>query len=131
VEHNISVGMTHEFERVVTKELSAEAVGSGNVAVFATPIMIAFMERAAEQCVINGLAEGCGTVGTVVNIEHCAATPLGMKVSAKAILREIDGRRLVFDVEAHDEKEIIGRGVHERVIIQKEKFMARVNSKNE
>ena len=129
MEHNIKVGMTYNFERVVTKELSAETVGSGNVAVFATPCMITMMERAAEQCVINNLAEGFGTVGTLVNVEHCAATPLGMKVTAKAMLRQIDGRKLIFDVEAHDERELIGRGTHERFIIQKEKFMARVNSK--
>ena len=129
MEQNLNVGMEYSFEQVVTQELSAMAVGSGSVPVFATPHMIAFMERAAEQSVISGLAEGLGTVGTVVNIEHMAATPIGMKVTAKAVLREIDGRRLVFDVEAHDEREMIGRGVHERFVIQKEKFMARVNAK--
>jgi len=129
MEQNLIVGMEYSFEQVVTQELSAMAVGSGSVEVFATPHMIAFMERAAEQAVINGLGEGLGTVGTVVNIQHMAATPIGMKVTAKAVLREIDGRRLVFDVEAHDEREQIGHGVHERFIIQKEKFMIKVNSK--
>jgi len=130
IENRLNIGMELILEKIVTQDLSAQAVGSGNVAVYATPFMIAHMEQAAEQAVIHGLSEGYGTVGTVVNVEHMAATPIGMKVTAKAVLREIDGRRLVFDVEAHDEREQIGRGVHERFIIQKEKFMDKVNSKH-
>ena len=129
MEHNITVGMEYTVECTVTKELSAEAVGSGSLPVYATPYMIALMEKASEQCVLGGLAEGFGTVGTVVDIKHIAATPLGMKVTAHAVLKEIDKRRLVFDVKVCDECEEIGHGLHERFIIDTVKFMERVNAK--
>ncbi|MCL2592514.1 MAG: thioesterase family protein [Defluviitaleaceae bacterium] len=129
MEHNLNIGMEFKIERVVTDEISAESIGSGQFAVFATPSMIMIMEQAAEKAVRSGLAEGFESAGMVVNVEHIAATPIGMKIEVRAVLKEIDGRRLVFDVEARDEREIIGRGVHERVIINKERFMARVNSK--
>lgn len=129
MEHNIQVGMEHTVEYTVTMELSAEAVGSGSLPVYATPYMIALMEKASEQCVIGGLADGFGTVGTEVDIKHIAATPLGMKVTAHAVLKEINGRQLVFDVRVCDEKEEIGNGSHTRFIIDKAKFMERVNAK--
>jgi predicted thioesterase len=129
MQHDIIAGMEYVKELTVTRELTAAVVGSGQIAVFATPSMILLMEQAAELAVINALPDGCATVGTLVNIEHAAATPVGMKVTATAVLKEIDGRKLVFDVEASDEREVIGRGVHERFIIQKDKFMARVNAK--
>jgi len=129
MEHNINIGMEHTVECIVTKELSAEAVGSGSLPVYATPYMIALMEKASEQCVLSSLAEGFGTVGTEVDIKHIAATPLGMKVTAHAVLKEIDKRRLVFDVTVRDEKEEIGHGSHTRFIVDKAKFMERVSAK--
>ena len=129
MEHRIQVGMTYQVAQKVTADNTASAFGSGGIEVFATPCMILYMEQAAMMAVEEYLAEGCTTVGTRVDIEHCAATPIGMAVTAKATLREIDGRRLIYDVEARDEKELIGRGTHERFIIDKDRFMAKINSK--
>lgn len=129
MEHNIKVGMEYQLNKLVEQKDTAEYYGSGNVAVYATPCMISQMEQAAMLAVQQSLEKGCTSVGTKVNIEHCAATPTGMVVNTKAVLKEIDGRRLVFDVEAWDNKEIIGRGTHERFIIAKDRFMARVNEK--
>jgi predicted thioesterase len=90
-------------------------------------MMIALMENAAWKAVADSLEEGYVTVGTLVNVRHLGATPLGQKVRATAELIEIDGRRLVFKVEAHDEKQKIGEGRHERFIVNLEKFLQRLN----
>jgi len=114
---------------VVTRENTAAAVGSGGVDVFATPMMVALMEMAALRLVQPHLAEGETTVGTIVNVKHTAATPLGMSVRAVARLDAVDGRRLVFTVEAYDDREKIGEGTHERFVVQLQKFLDRVNKK--
>ncbi len=104
-------------------ENTAARVGAGGVEVFGTPMMIALMEQASWQSVANDLEQGYVTVGTLVNVRHLAATPLGQRVRATAELIEIDGRRLVFKVEAYDEKQKIGEGQHERFIVNLERFM--------
>lgn len=116
---------------VTTADLTntAEAVGSGILKVFATPMMIALMEKAACDAVAPYLNEGEGTVGINVNITHDAATPVGMKVTASAELIEVDGRRLVFNVEAFDEAGRIGGGRHERFIVSNARFQAKTDSK--
>ena len=126
---SIEVGMTNRVEKTVTKELLASSVGSGALDVFATPNMICLMEEASFYCVRDAVEEGYGTVGTLVNIKHLAPTPLGSKVYCDATLIEIDGRRLVFDVKAYDESGLIGEGLHERFIINEQKFMDKVNAK--
>ena len=115
----------------VTADLTntAEAVGSGILKVFATPMMIALMEKAACDGVAPYLNEDEGTVGITVNITHEAATPVGMKVTAEAELTEVDGRRLVFNVEAFDEVGRIGGGTHERFIIKNGKFQAKADQR--
>jgi len=122
----MQIGMSYTAEKQVEHADSAAAMGSGSVAVFATPAMILLMELAARDCVAAALPEGSTTVGTVVNVRHMAATPVGMRVSATANLIEIDGRRLVFEVEAKDENGIIGKGLHERAVIDIERFMAKL-----
>lgn len=122
-------GITGEATTTVTLANTASAVGSGGVDVFGTPSMIGLMEMAALQAVQPHLAPGETTVGTMVNVRHLAATPLGMKVRATARLTEVQGRRLIFEVEAWDEKEKIGEGVHERAIVQREKFLNRTAQK--
>ncbi|NLY44171.1 MAG: thioesterase family protein [Clostridiaceae bacterium] len=92
-------------------------------------MMIALMEQAAAECVQPYLGEGQATVGTKVDIIHMAATPVGAKVCARAQLMEVDGRKLIFKVEAFDEKEKIGEGIHHRVIINVERFMQKVSAK--
>ena len=125
----LKVGLTGEASATVNDQNTAIAYGSGGVNVFATPAMIGLMEKAALELADQCMPEGQTTVGTLVNVKHMAATPLGMKVTAKAELIEIDGKRLVFKVEAHDETGPIGEGVHERFVIVLEKFLQRVESK--
>ncbi len=122
----LTVGLKGEATTIVSQENTAAAVGAGGVAVFATPMMISLMENAAWQAVADELAEGQVTVGTLVNVRHLAATPPGQHVHAVAELREIDGRRLVFQVEAYDERQKIGMGQHERFIVKLERFLRSV-----
>ncbi|WP_220192505.1 thioesterase family protein [Ktedonospora formicarum] len=123
---HIEPGLTADLSTLVTPENTAAAIGAGGVEVFATPMMIALMENAAWRAVAAGLDKGNITVGTLVNVRHLAATPVGQTVRASATLQEIDERRLVFHVEAHDEHQKIGEGMHERVIVGLERFMKRL-----
>jgi fluoroacetyl-CoA thioesterase len=122
----LTLGMTGEASTTVVHENTAAAVGAGGVEVFGTPMMVALMENAAWRAVAAHLDEGYVTVGTLVNIRHLAATPIGQKVRAEAELMEIDGRRLVFKVEAYDERQKIGDGQHERFIVKLDKFLSRI-----
>jgi len=114
---------------VVAEENTAAHFGAGGVHVFGTPMMIGLMENAAFSAIQPLLPEGQSSVGTRVNVTHLAATPLGMTVTATAELLEVDGRRLVFRVEARDEKELIGEGQHERFIITLDRFLSRIEEK--
>ena len=120
-------GLKYTSETAVNVANVAAAVGSGDLQVFASPAMIALMENAASKAVAPSLPSGSTTVGTVVNIMHARATPLGDKVSATAELREVEGRKLIFHVSASDSKGVIGEGIHERFIVDIEKFMDKVN----
>lgn len=119
----LHTGLTGEATTTVIHENTAAAVGAGGVEVFGTPMMIALMENAAWRAVAEQLDEGQVTVGTLVNVRHLAATPLGQRVRATAELIEIDRRRLVFQVEAYDEKQKIGEGLHERFIVNLDRFL--------
>lgn len=119
----LHVGMTGEATTTVVHENTAASVGAGGVEVFGTPMMIALMENAAWRAVADHLDTGFVTVGTLVNVKHLAATPLGQQVRATAEIIEIDRRRLVFKVEAYDEKQKIGEGFHERFIVELERFL--------
>ena len=119
----LNTGLTGEATTVVVHENTAAAVGAGGVEVFGTPMMIALMENAAWRAVADHLDDGQVTVGTLVNVKHLAATPLGQHVRATAELIEIDRRRLVFKVEAYDEKQRIGEGFHERFIVNLDRFL--------
>jgi fluoroacetyl-CoA thioesterase len=122
----LTPGLTGEATTTVVHENTAAAVGAGGVEVFGTPMMIALMEMAAWRAVEDKLEPGLVTVGTLVNVKHLAATPLGQQVRAYAELLEIDGRRLIFKVEAYDERQKIGEGIHERYIVQLERFLSRL-----
>jgi fluoroacetyl-CoA thioesterase len=119
-------GMKGEASTTVVYENTAAAVGAGGVEVFATPMMIALMENAAWRAVAESLEEGYVSVGTRVDVRHLAATPIGQRVRATAELEEIDGRRLVFKVEAYDEEKKIGEGIHERYIVNLQRFLERL-----
>jgi predicted thioesterase len=122
-------GLAGQIEMVVREENTARHLGSGNVAVLATPEMIRLMERAAVAAVDHLLPDGYRTVGVAVDVRHLAATPVGMRVHAQAELTAVEGRKLAFRVEAFDEVEKIGEGVHRRVIIDVERFKERVEAK--
>ncbi|HEX7734369.1 MAG TPA: thioesterase family protein [Ktedonobacteraceae bacterium] len=122
----LQTGITGEATTVVVHENTAAAVGAGGVEVFGTPMMIALMENAAWRAVAEHLDAGQVTVGTLVNVKHLAATPLGQQVRASAELIEIDRQRLTFKVEAYDEKQKIGEGLHERFIVQLERFLQKI-----
>ncbi len=122
----LQVGIIGEATTTVDNKNTAAAIGAGGVDVFGTPMMIALMENAASRAVADQLDEGQVTVGTVVNIKHLGATPLGQKVRATAELLEVDRKRLVFKVEAYDEKKKIGEGLHERFIVELKRFLQNV-----
>ena len=125
----LQTGIKGYQEETVVEGKLASNVGIGLVKVYATAMMIALIEKAAVLSVEPYLESGQGTVGTLVNVSHCSATPLGMKVHAETELIEIDRRRLVFKVAAYDECGLIGEGLHERFIIDMKKFQDKTDSK--
>lgn len=126
---HILPGLKGSVQIVVGEEHTAPHVGSGRVRVLATPVMINLMEAAALQAVEGLLPPGHQTVGIRLEVTHIAATPVGMRVRAHAELTQVDNRTLIFAVYAEDEKERIGGGVHERIVINLAKFDARMQDK--
>lgn len=121
---NIAPGTTAEAEITVTGDRTADALGNRGVHVFATPFVIGLLEDAANAVLAPHLPAGAGTVGTMIEMRHLAATPVGMTVRAKATLLETNGRRFLFSVEAWDDKERIAEGRHERfVVLDMPKFL--------
>ncbi len=125
----IKIGASFEKEIMVTKELLAVNVGSGDVSVFATPMMICLMEEVSAKCLLSLLDEGMTSVGTSITSTHLAATPEGMKVKAIATITAVDGRKVSFDIKAYDEDGLIGEGTHERFIVFRDKFNEKANAK--
>ncbi len=125
----MTTGKIFSITEIVTDSQLASEVGSGMVNVFATPMMIALIEKTAAACVQDELPEGDTTVGTSINVSHVAATPAGMKVTATVTLTEVDGRKLEFFVKAEDECGVIGEGTHERVIIHTDRFNEKAQQK--
>ncbi len=125
----IEIGQVYQCEVTVTDSNTAKDVGSGDLAVFSTPMMIALMEKASAKCLAQFLDEGKTSVGTKLDISHLSATPVGMKVTATAEITEVDNRRVVFEVTASDEVELIGKGTHERFIVDTEKFLTKTYNK--
>jgi predicted thioesterase len=125
----LEVGIKGTQEVMVNEQNTAKVMGSGTLDVFATPAMIALMEKTAWESVQPQLDEGSGTVGTSLNVKHVAATPVGMKVRCESELVKVDGRALTFSVKAYDETGLIGEGEHERFIVFNEKFQAKADAK--
>ncbi len=123
-------GLRGQASAKVTTNRLAPSVGSGGAPVFASPMMIALMEGAAVDCVEALLPAGHQSLGTHLDIAHLAATPEGLNVTATATLISVDGRKLVFEVDAHDGVEPIGRGRHTRVVVDTARFMARLAAKS-
>jgi predicted thioesterase len=126
---NIVIGTKRTLELTVTKELTAAVYGSGLVEVYATPAMIALMERTCQLSVQDQLPEGHLTVGVLVNIRHLKATPVGMKVTCNSELIGVEDRKLMFKVLVNDEECLIGEGFHDRFIVNEEKFMKKLSGK--
>lgn len=124
-------GLVGEVEIVVRPEDTADAFGNRGYHVLATPRLVALMEQASIAAVQAHLDPGLGTVGTRMDLRHLAATPVGMRVRARAVLRELDGRRLVYDIEAHDSVEKVAEGTHERFQVQEARFLERVARKRQ
>ena len=125
----VKPGIKGRQEMTVTTANIATNVGSGKVKVFATPMMISLIEKAAVLSIEPWLEEGQSSVGTHINVSHCAATPIGMKVWAETEVIEVDRRKVCFSVKAFDERGLIGEGTHERFIIDIEKFQSKAENK--
>lgn len=125
----LETGIEGRLERTVTGELTAKSVGSGQLEVFATPALIALLEETAWRSVAEHLEEGQGTVGTRVEVEHLAATPVGMKVWCETRLIRTEGRKLEFEAVLGDEAGVIARGSHVRCIVDNLRFQQRANEK--
>ncbi|MDO4719216.1 MAG: thioesterase family protein [Peptostreptococcaceae bacterium] len=126
----LETGIRGRQEERVEEKNSAFAMGSGQLYVFATPAMVALMEKTAWMSVAEYLDEGYGTVGVSLDIRHLAATPLGMNVYCETELIQIEGRKLTFSVKAFDETGIIGEGNHERFIVENGKFQQKADAKS-
>ena len=125
----VHAGLQGTAELLVADEHTAPRVGSGRVRVLATPVMINLIEAAALAAVERFLPQGFQTLGTRLDVRHIAATPVGMRVRAIAVVESVADRTIRFRVEAHDEKELIGDGMHERVVVNVAKFDQRVQRK--
>ncbi len=125
----LTPGLEGHAEIVVGDEHTAPRIGSGRVRVLATPVMINLMEAAALDAVENLIPAGHQSLGTRLDVSHIAATPVGMRVRATAKLLAADGRKLEFRVEAHDERDLIGEGAHQRLVVNVERFDQRVQAK--
>jgi predicted thioesterase len=122
-------GLCAEVTTVVDASNTAEALGSGTVPVFATPAMAALVEAAAVKAVAAVLSGEQTTVGVYLDLQHLAATPLGLTVRAEAKLVQVEGRRLTFRVTAYDDVEQIGIGTHQRMLVDTDRFLARTRAK--
>ncbi len=125
----IFVGKTATVTETVAERDTAKAIGSGSLAIFATPVMIALMERAACACLAESLEPGQTSVGTKVCAEHTAASPVGAEITVTAVVSDVEGRKISFDVTARDAKGEIGRGTHERVVVDGERFVAKAETR--
>jgi fluoroacetyl-CoA thioesterase len=125
----LRIGLAGSATLVVGEEHTAPRVGSGRVHVLATPVMINLIEAAALEAVERLLPPGHQSLGTVLNVRHVAATPVGMRVTASAEVVAVEGRTIRFRVEARDERELIGDGMHERVVVNVAKFDQRLQKK--
>lgn len=125
----IQPGMTREESFEVEDENTAIHVGSGATRVLATPWMIAFMERVSHRLLAERLPSGSSSVGVLVNVRHLAPTPAGSRVRVLTEVQEVEGARVIFQVQAWDEYEKVGEGQHQRMVIDEERFLRRVNAK--
>jgi fluoroacetyl-CoA thioesterase len=126
----LASGLTAETDVIVEDHLTADRMGNPGFKVLSTPALVQLFEAASIQAIApHQEVPLTGSVGTRIEMEHIAATPIGMHVRCTAKVVNVDGRRVSFALEAHDEKELIGKGTHERVLVDAAKFLARVEVK--
>ncbi len=126
---NLPAGLTGTAEMVVGEQHTAPRIGSGRIRVLATPVMIQLIESAALAAVEQSLPEDHQSLGTHLDITHIAATPVGMRVRATAEVIRVEGRTIYLKVRAEDERELIGEGTHERVVVNLDRFDKRIQGK--
>ncbi len=127
-EISIQNGMTKEIGFTVTREQTAIHIGSGSISVLSTPSMIMYMEIASGRLVHENIPQGYTSVGTVVNIQHIAAVFEGNKVVAKSTVSKVENRKITFEVEVLHGDRLIGKGIHERFIVNEERFLEKLKS---
>lgn len=125
----ITEGLKNKIEITVTQHDTAKALGSGELEVLATPRMVALMEECAYKSLSSYLENGSGTVGTLIEVKHLSATPVGMSVWAESVVTKVDGRCVSFEIKAYDECGLIGEAIHQRFIVFNEKFVQKTYSK--
>jgi fluoroacetyl-CoA thioesterase len=125
----LTPGLVAELDHTVTDADTASRWGSGLVPVFSTPALVGLMESTAVKALVGSLAPGQTTVGAHMDVRHLAATPVGMQVHARAELTEVEGRKLVFKIQAWDAQELIGEATHERFVVDEARFLNRIQSK--
>ena len=123
MELNIPLNLCNEEKEIVNANNVATVVGSGSVEVFATPAMIALMEKTANNSLRQYLPEDCVTVGVEINTKHLKASAIGKEIVCKSELIKVDGRKLFFNISAYEGEDMIGQATHTRVIVNKEKFL--------
>jgi predicted thioesterase len=128
---SIEIGLKGLANSVVTDQLTAQAAGSGTLAVYGTPYMVALMEQAASTSLVPYLEPGQSTVGVRLDISHLSATPVGMEVGAESEVIAVDGKKVIFRVRAYDRAGLIGEGMHERVLITADRFVQKCYAKLE
>ena len=125
MEYDAQKGLRHSETLLVEHKDTAAVYGSGALEVFATPAMIALMEKTCLESVADKIGEGNTTVGIAVNIKHLKASPVGSTIRCEAELVEVDRRRLVFDVKCFEDETLVGEGIHERFVVDSQKFMSK------
>ena len=125
----IPIGSAREQELVVSDEVAIRFIGLEAARVLSTPHLIMLLEMTCRNLLIDHLEPGFDSVGTIVDVRHLAATPIGMRVTARAEIAAVEGRRVDFKVEAHDEREKVAEGRHQRFVVNVERFAARLKDK--
>ena len=123
----LETGLTYTSTFTVSEVIIVSTIGRGDLEVFAPPAMGALMEKAARNAVVGELPEGATTGGAMMNTTHIKPSAMGDTVSATAVLKEVEGRKLTFEVHAKDSKGVIGEGMHVRYIVDREKFMSKLS----
>lgn len=123
---SIENGICGKQQITVTKENTAISYGSGDVEVFATPAMIALMEKTANESIKPLLPEGMVSVGIEINAKHIKASKVGNTITCESFLSKVEGKKLSFDITAYDEKGKIGEATHSRVVVETDKFLSKL-----